>query len=166
MKLPQQMGSEPCCYLGKECADKGHGKVKSGDPHAASSRGGVESGGLEPQGGELAVRRGRGCKAGRQGTIGLGWESQGTARPRILITGPAAVMRAGWRRAREKGQFGLWFLQSRQDSTMRVETVKNPSESEAFECRGNRTQWRTKYGVERGSPRLGPEQLAEWRSPF
>lgn len=100
-------------------------RLKSGDPHAASSRGGVEPGGLEPQGGKLAVRRGRGCKAGRQGTIGLGWESQGTARPRILITGPAAVMRAGWRRVREKGQFGLWFLQSRQDSTMRVETVKN-----------------------------------------
>lgn len=134
---------------------QGNSKAQVWRPTRSKLRGGMESGGLEPQGEKVAVRRSLGCKAGRQGTIGLRWESKGTARPHILITGSAAVLRAGWRRAREKGQFGLWFLQSRRDSTMRVEAVKNPSDSEVFECRGNRTHWRTKYGVERGSPRLG-----------
>lgn len=100
---------------------------------------GVESGGLEPQRGEGGSKE----RSGMQGwTTGHHWSRMGeqrTARPHVLITGPAAVLRAGWRRAREKGQFGLWFLQSRRDSTMRVEAVKNPSDSEVFECRGNRT---------------------------
>ena len=153
------MGSESCCYLRKECADKGHSKAQVRRPTRSKLQGGCGSQGPgapgAESGGEARFRVQGWTTRHHRSQMG----EQRTARPRILITGPAAVLRAGWRRAREEGQFGLLFLQSRQDNMMRVEAVKNLSDLEVFECRGNRTHCRTKYGVERGSPRLGPEQL-------
>lgn len=153
------MDSESCCYLRKECADKGHSKAQVWRPTRSKLQGGRGSQGSGAPGAESGGE----TRSGVQGWTTRHHRSQmgeqRTARPCILITGPAAALRAGWRRAREEGQFGLLFLQSRQDNMMRVEAVKNLSDSEVFECRGNRTHCRTKYGVERGSPRLGPQQL-------
>ena len=63
---------------------QGNSKAQVWRPTRSKLRGGMESGGLEPQGEKVAVRRSLGCKAGRQGTIGLRWESKGTARPHIF----------------------------------------------------------------------------------